>query len=359
MSRKKKNQQPSEFDVPLEEWRRLYEAMNRFGAQAPWEWINEEHIFGVVNPETGETGWISITGALGEWRALSLYPGMEGWDGLMSMLHFNTKTGLIPEEVLFNVPALRASWEDRDVLTKRDRDVIKRLGLRYRGRGAWPFFRSYRPGYVPWYLTREEVRFLTHALEQAVIVAEELRETGPDILLTRLADEGKVLVRVPSTKGEHIEWRTEWRTPPEEEPLLFEVRVPEVYLEAVKEAPHTVPSVQVDLFWLPTAMKDKGERPVFPYVLLVVESENGYILHTDLLTATEGMQALYLSVPAEVFGALARAGVRPRRIYVRSPMLYNLLKDLAVMAGVTVQKKSSLRALDEARIFLTQRFTQH
>jgi len=37
-------------------------------------------------------------------------------------------------------------FEDRDGLDKQDREVIKKLGLKFRGAHAWPMFCSYRPG---------------------------------------------------------------------------------------------------------------------------------------------------------------------------------------------------------------------
>jgi hypothetical protein len=50
---------------------------------------------------------------------------------------------------LLEIPQLQASWEDREELHVRDRETIKALGRKYRGRQAWPLFRSYQPGYAP------------------------------------------------------------------------------------------------------------------------------------------------------------------------------------------------------------------
>ena len=45
--------------------------------------------------------------------------------------------------------AIMLSFEDRDALQEEDLAVIRGLGLSFRGRQAWPLFRSYRPGYLP------------------------------------------------------------------------------------------------------------------------------------------------------------------------------------------------------------------
>ena len=64
---------------------------------------------------------------------------------------------------------------------------MRELGLRYRGRGRWPIFRSVIPGHWPWYLSGDEARFLTVALDNVRDVAERigqgharpLRRPGP------------------------------------------------------------------------------------------------------------------------------------------------------------------------------------
>ncbi|MCC6568662.1 MAG: hypothetical protein IT315_05445, partial [Anaerolineales bacterium] len=48
----------------LEEWRKLYDLMAQLKDLAPWEWMEEDDIFGIQMPETGELGFISVMGTL-------------------------------------------------------------------------------------------------------------------------------------------------------------------------------------------------------------------------------------------------------------------------------------------------------
>jgi len=76
------------MDTPipmLEEFRRLYEAAQAFKEQAPWEWMFEDEIFGVRNPETGYIGYASVMGRLGEHLALGVYLGSEGLIGFYQL----------------------------------------------------------------------------------------------------------------------------------------------------------------------------------------------------------------------------------------------------------------------------------
>ena len=84
-------------------------------------------------------------GNLGEHLAVAHYLGAEGIEGFWRM---NEGVSDVAEDI-FRVPHLQASFEDRNVLTQKDRDEIKALVLKFRGRQAWPMFRSYRPGFYP------------------------------------------------------------------------------------------------------------------------------------------------------------------------------------------------------------------
>ena len=77
---------------------------------------------------------------------------------------------------LLEIPNLQASFENREVLEGEDRGIIRQLGLKFRGRNAWPMFRSYRPGFFPWLIDSHEAELLTCALEQVLVVAPRLGE---------------------------------------------------------------------------------------------------------------------------------------------------------------------------------------
>jgi hypothetical protein len=66
----------------------------------------------------------------------------------------------------------------------------------------WPLFRSYQPGYFPWFLARDEAGFLTLALQQALVVAPQLKE-NMDLLTPN--NEGLYWVRVPEQQGQKEE----------------------------------------------------------------------------------------------------------------------------------------------------------
>src|SRR5439155_12572522 len=134
---------------------------------APWRWTSEADLFGVEGPESGQTGYCCVMGGAGEHFALGVYLGSEGLAGLWRLREAGEIGAYDPGEVLSWQNCLMASFEDRNLLRQPDLETIRALGLKFRGRGAWPLLRRYLPGYAPWYLTAPASRFLTAAPEQA------------------------------------------------------------------------------------------------------------------------------------------------------------------------------------------------
>jgi hypothetical protein len=335
----------------LTDWQRLYQATMRIKEMAPWAWMGEADIFGVQDPETGEIGFVSIMGALGEHLALAVYLGPEA---LYRFWRLQELEGLAFEEVFLGISQLQASFEDRNELTKKDRDTIKELGLKFRGRQAWPMFRSFRPGYWPWYLEAPEARTLTYALEQAAEVA--LRFQGDPSVLEP-PDGESYLVRVPRDVKGTLVWEDEvLRVPPPVEGESIPVVMDLEALERVKQLPQGEHTLEIDFSLVPIRIEERGARPYPPYMLLVVDSGSGMILGSELLGPEEGLAEMWGSVPVKVVYQIARMEVLPREIRVRSPKLFALLHLLAKELGVEVKGVDRLPDLERAQQALMQRF---
>lgn len=333
----------------LDEWRRLYQAAIAFRQLAPWEWMTETDVFGVQNPESGQIGYGSIMGMLGEHLALAVYLGSEGLEGFWRL---EEDRDLEPSFVL-EVPQLQASWGDRRELRWEDREVIKALGLKFRGRGAWPLFRSYAPGYFPWFVTPEEARFLTLVLEQGLEVARRVKENRA--LLAPL-HKGIYLVRTPEKRGETLVWKDERVKPPPPQPRpLPSPTITETDLAALRRLPRQKITVQADLFLMPSPIKEKEDpRPYFPYNLMTVEARSGFILGTDLLAPKPSLDAVWAKAPEAFLNVLRRLGSLPTEVAVRSERVYELLKPVAAGLGIRLTRRRSLPALEQAKATLEQ-----
>lgn len=330
----------------LEEQRALYHIMARAKEVAPWEWMDELDVFGVQNPETGEVGFVSIMGSLGEHIAIAVYLGAEG---LYRFWELENAGPLIGPEMVLNTPHLQASFEDRDDVPAYDRNLIKQLGLKYRGKQAWPLFQSFAPGLVPWRLTAVEARFMHHALEQALEVAGRTKD-DPDLL--RNEDEMEYLVRVPHQKNGEWVWGDEIRTILPPPPKEFRLPMNPHAMAVLEHLPRTMGIIDVDFFWMPMPVGDRGERPYYPYMLIVVEPSSGFIMGSETMIADPSPDDMWAAVPMKVSEILARSRIRPKTMRVVSAPLASFLQPFAKLFDMEIKLLDELPDLENIKEML-------
>jgi hypothetical protein len=333
-----------------EQWRKLYEAAVGVKELAPWEWMTETDVFGVQDPETEEIGFVSVMGMLGEHFGVSLYPNSRALYDFWALEETGPE---INPDALLEIPQLQVSFEDRDQLENRDRKVSKELGFKFRGRKEWPMFRSYRPGFFPWFLEAEEARSLAEALDQLLEVAPRFREDRS--LLT--PDDESYLVRVAHQKGGARVWEDTVMEVPPPEPVSIQIEMDPAALESLESLPQSGHEFEMDLFMFPTPIQgERGARPVFPYMLLTVDAGSGMVLGTELLEPVPSLEAMWGSVPLAVARQLAGSGLRPEQVTVGSELLFGLLQPLAESSRFELKRSPFLPALHEAREALFEAF---
>jgi len=326
----------------LSEWQELYDAAIEFRNLAPWQWMYDDVLFAVEDPDTGEIGYCSIMGALGEFHGLAVFPGEAGWRSLQ-LLRDDDDSYQAEEQRMFGQCALIASFESSRDVTKQDRAILKQLDLRFRGEHAWPVFRSHRPGYLPWYLTQDEAKFLTVALSQATVVASRVREQ-PDLL--EQPQPNQVLTRKRVKDGVSYIWIDEWTEPPQIPLSEFEIppfHVDEAILKHIRRQGTRKGEWEVDIFYAPFAVEE-GERPMFPKMLMCVDHVSGMVLQVHA--------AVHETYAQECVDKLLEAiavGNCPSAILYRRPEVAALLRPIAASLGIKLRQDEWLPALDEAK----------
>jgi hypothetical protein len=341
----------ADSEPTLEEWSRLYEAAIGVKAMAPWQWMEEADVFGVQNPEGDGLGFVSVMGILGEHLSVAVYLGAEGLSDFWALSQLGDA---VPAEAVLGIAHMQASFEDREQLTSRDRDVIKALGLRFRGRQAWPLFRSYRSGYLPWHLEAPEVRFLALVLEQTMDVAPRFKE---DPTMWDDLDSEDYLMRVPREEGQVLQWEDQIVGVPPVEPAPIPLIMTREAVDQARQLPRGRHTLEVDSFMMPTPTADeRDDRPFFPHMLLVVERDSGMVLGSELLKPEPSLEAMWGSLSDVLARQLVSLGSVPAQIKVRTPFDAGLLQPLADELGIEVKVARVLRSLDEAMESLIQWF---
>jgi len=322
----------------------LFLAAEEFRQLAPWGWMGEEDVFGVRNPWTGEVGWCVVMGAAGLVRGLAVYRGEQGY-----LCYTLTMAERVEGwDVLAYLDGLLLEFCDREELTDLDRRQIRASGLKPRGRGVWPQFRSYLPWRAPWYLTPEEARYMRLVLGQACVVAARLREGAAP----PLRKGSRLLVREPGRGEGGWVWADAWSEPRLPGPPR-EVEPPEEGLGRVlSRCGRTEEVWEVDVFPLQAMVGEGEERPSIPPTLLVASDGFPPAVAVEVVEPGPGMWQELLG--AWVRGVLA-VGKLPRLLRVKRDEVAAMIGPAARMLGIPVERRKKLRGLEQLRRSLERR----
>ena len=177
------------------ELHKLYEAAIAFRKLQPWKWMYASQVFIIHDDERDIDGFCSIMGMMGEHFSLSVYLGEAGYQ---SYRYLYDKASLAYMDHIFmkaevKKNCLTVSFENPEALTEHDDEQAMFLGYQFKGKNECPRFRYHHPGIYSWYLTDGwQCRFLTKALEQAMIVAR--LELTKDLKVPEIYDIGRAHV---------------------------------------------------------------------------------------------------------------------------------------------------------------------
>lgn len=327
-------------EATFEEWKELYDAAVRYKELSCWEWMNYFNVFGVQNVETGEMGYCCVLGSSEDVMGLSVYVGEKGLKSYLDTLF----QAVPPEDVSYIQDCITLSFEDREALNKKDLDKIKELGFKFRGRRQWPQFRNCKPGYFPWYINGDEVRFMKCALEQAIDVAKRCKE---DKDLVEREDDNEILARVPHKKKGSIVWEDKFiqLELDEEDDSEFE-KIDELALKRIKDSKTRKIGIwEIDFFHAP-AMVNEGDRPYFPLVFLVADGETGIMMDMIMTSDFEG----YIKEFQDAFvQLLAKIKVLPDTIVIQRKDVFMAIEPITRRVGIKLEPVEELIVVEDFR----------
>ncbi|RLF56866.1 MAG: hypothetical protein DRN27_08895 [Thermoplasmata archaeon] len=330
------------------EWNELFAAAKRFKQHECWNDMHNSDVFGVKNPETGEIGYCCVMGNAGQHYSLAVYKGSVGLDGLLKI--FNDEVDATGFNALHVQHCLMASFEDRKFIDKKDYALIKKLGLSFRGKNAWPLFRDYTPGFYPWYITSDDARFLTIALDQSIIIAKRVKE-DPDLLFPE-DDEFKYLVRVTQKKNDTIIWNDAWLVPKaiNQKHLSVDFMKHHSYktrFEHIKKNCKKRNDVwEVDISYNPQPIQEKKEqRPYYPKVMMFADHHTEMIL-SFAITQPDTYQKEYVD---EFLSFVEKNGFLPKEIIAADEEFLALIQPVTKELGIDLFKTDYLDVIEEVK----------
>lgn len=323
------------------QWQNLYEAAIEFKKAEPWKVLYDMDLICIENPVDKTWGYCSIMGHMGEHFAIGVYLGIEGLNGLNTVIE---KGETIPSHQLMHYQdCLMCSFEDRNELTDADRKQIKDLGLTFRGKKAWPMFRRMEPGFYPWSINAEECVYLTQAIQQVLMVVEDIRAGKVSIDMTK----GKSILRYRSADRQEHEWlskkielpyptQTYNVTPINDEQLVGQIKKAGKMGNVV---------LQTDLCYSPSPVQERKEdRPYYPRLFLLADKESGMIMDVEVYENKKEDTNIVIN---KLINFFLDNGV-PTKIQVQNNLLLAILTDLCKQTGIKLEKINQLDAVNDA-----------
>lgn len=328
--------------ITNQSWKRLYNFARGFKNLNPWNWLYDTHLFGVQNPDTREIGYCCVLGNLGEMFALCLYQGAEGLY-TYNLLRSDKKERY---ELVFRQKCLMVSFEEKKFLQKEDFHIIKKLRLAFSGSNAWPLFRSYLPGYYPWFLsTADEVNFLAVGLEQTIEVATRFLE-NPSIL--NFDSKKPILHRIPVKKNGQIVWRDEWKEAESYiKPNLSAKKVDKIRCQKIKMKGLSKQQCwEFDFFFSNDAVQEQESgRPFFPNIVITVDHHSGFIINHVL----ENPSDISDKIADVLLQAIESARILPKELWVKKKDIYVLIEPVCKYLNITLKKVSKLEEVERVK----------
>ena len=325
-----------------EHWRGLHMSFREFCLAAPWQWLDDTDPLAIEHPSGEYTGYCTVLGSAAQEYGLAVFVGDEGLSGYMALMTDEVDPESMDAFVRMN--ALSAVLADREDMDGRDRAIVRRLGLRYRGRGGWPLFRTTTPGFAPWHLDAEQAAFLTTAIRNVMDITS--RMASGELVPYSDANPSLILTRIFRNGAWHDEWRPFKPPPPAPVPTYPDSE----RLRRLAQSKSMGQWVwELGIFHLPAPVQERrGTRPYLPTMALAVDRDTGLILSTRVLGADPPMaerQGLLVEM-------LETSDMLPSEVVVDTTTTARLIESIATLVGIKLSVGATL-VLDEAREGLT------
>lgn len=336
---------------------KLFELAFSYKKTKLWERLRDTSVF-AVRLRNGETGYISIMGSMGEYCALGLYIGEEGFHSFRSILEADPF--LLPsfesEEHSMKQCCLHCAFESRGDLSEEERKETKEYarahGIRLSGKNAYPHFIKYLPYRFPWHLqTDEEQEELCEALAAALEVSGLLKEkTAEELGIVPIGEETEEVPVLVQRDGGYVLEKT--RLPGKTEEKWPEPEaVNDINIARLKKIAKSG-EWECGIMRLNRPVKEPGEEiPFFPVVFLAVDGADHFILPVSPVVNYEQEPGKLLELFME---ALLMQNVCPAIIKVRDERSYAFVKDFCSRMKIELCMEEELPDLYDAQFDLLE-----
>lgn len=331
-------------------WNYLLQQVVEFSELAPWKWLDDNQIFAIEHPEIDELVYCSVLGSFGEEFGLAIYIGNDGLRYLKLVLDGS----IAQSDIMSTNHGILLSLCDRDEMTDVDEQFIKQGSSTFQGRKKWPIFRSFIPGYYPWFLTEDEVVSFAIILKRVIHICERAKDK---LHLNKFHDTDKCFAQLIEEqngdiilKDTYISVVTDDGSTEPRELLVNELDVQR--LRSVRKRLNT--TLEVGCFYAPAPVQeDPSVRPHLPTVFVAADRKTGSIIFHDIFQSENREQACQTSF----LKLLEQLQAIPREIWVTNDV-YLILKPILDKLKINVLRIKRPPIITELKEEMYEQFSQ-
>lgn len=329
----------------------LWEKAFLFKKAKMWKYLEESDIF-AVQLSSGEYGYCSVTGRIGQHFALIVYLGDKGLRSCYSVM---ASGDMCDSDALFagvEQYCLQCTLESRNYTDEMQlpelRAYAKKNQIRLGGEAGYPNLVRFYPCRMPWPVNDEEALLLEEALDAALWVNEKLGcRKDKQAAMRQMGFDGEYIElknAVPLFVKEDDEYKNSLLELKKCSPMIFySPQMPsQEKLKALKNTRGLKKnSLDVTLRPMNSTIEETigdDEAPFIPPVIFASNHKNGQLLKPLFV---EGAEEKYYDAALDAFADQLMEN-KPAEIFTASERTYQFLEDFCKSAGIRLYKEYEL-----------------
>ncbi|MDD3939224.1 MAG: hypothetical protein PHN25_00920 [Tissierellia bacterium] len=322
-------------EASIRQWNELYEVTINIKKFEPWKYLWDMDIITIILPEYEEPFYCSVMGKGGQCFAIAVYKGFEAINGFFKLADAKS---IPPNQLIRYQDNLTCYFGDREELSSKELKVIKDLGLKFRGRNQWIYYRSFKPNYTPYILDQDEVIELTYVFKNLFMSLKAMIEKNLKIDF----EEGNSLYRMYDKEQDlWLNFEGPMQIPNRQSMTI--IIEDELLIENIKKQKYLKNAVEFDTVFINSVVEDKKyERPIMPKMIVIADSKTGIMLHFNIMLPEDDEIKQILDLFIDF---IINTG-KPKTIYVRDEYIHDLLSDLCKKINTKIIISEELPSID-------------
>lgn len=318
-----------------ENLRRTFENAKKLNKLKPWEWISDLDIFAIALEGFKDPIFISILGQTEDLSGIVIYSdpiGLSKFFDTLDNLYLMDDVSILHEQ-----QSTALYFLDRDELPHEGYSKIKESGVGFRGKGAWPYFITFKPGYMPRNSEDYIYEFMPDLLEAVIDCCKFFKDNMDKV---RLLEYGKYYFRDyrdGKTFSDQIMSYDEYF-----DNTFIEIDFHQTYddldIQRIKRGKRINTTWELGFFYHTNPIAD-DDNPYFPVIFLIVDLNDQAIIAHHLSHPEDK----YPEFQRYLLDVMLEDKVIPSKINVSDDELFENLEELCELLSIELNRVEDLK----------------